>query len=353
MLYTGIDYHRKYSVLRTLDAGGTRVKNARIDHEDPTAFAAYFASLPEVSRVVMEACWNWGWLYDLLNETKGVEDVVLAHPYKTRLIADAQIKTDGLDTEALATLLRGNLIAAVHAPTPATRARKHVIRQRMFWVGLRTRVRNRIHTVIARQRKLARPLFSDQFGKKGLHWLKGLELPAPDGALLRQDLRSLELLGTLIGELEKQIAAANAEDPAVARLQSLPGVGPILAAVIATEIDGIERFRSASKLSAYAGLVPTTHSSGGKTYHGDMLPFANRWLKWAFIEASWVAIGCSSYFGDIYRRHRARGKQANTAITIIARRLCRIAWQLLTEKRDFSANPPEKMTLSPAAPLKN
>jgi len=112
MLYTGIDYHRKYSVLRTLDAGGTRVKNSRIDHSDPQAFAAYFGSLPEVSRVVMEACWNWGWLYDLLNETEGVAEVVLAHPYKTRLIADAQIKTDGLDTEALATLLRGNLTAA-------------------------------------------------------------------------------------------------------------------------------------------------------------------------------------------------------------------------------------------------
>jgi transposase len=353
MLYTGIDYHRKYSVLRTLDAAGNRVKNARIDHQQPEAFAAYFANLPEVSRVVMEACWNWGWLYDLLNETKGVEDVVLAHPYKTRLIADAQIKTDELDTAALATLLRGNLIATVHAPSPTTRARKHVIRQRMFWVGLRTRVRNRIHTVIARQRKLAQPVFSDQFGKKGLHWLKELDLPAPDGELLRQDLRSLELLGTLIGELEKQIAAANADDPGVARLQSVPGIGPILAAVIATEIDGIERFRNASKLSAYAGLVPTTHSSGGKTYHGDMLPFANRWLKWAFIEASWVAIGCSSYFGDIYRRHRARGKQANTAITCIARRMARITWQLLTEKRDFTANPPEKMTLSPAAPCKD
>jgi len=152
-------------------------------------------------------------------------------------------------------------------------------------------VRNRIHTVIARQRKLAQPLFSDLFGKKGLHWLKELDLPAPDGDLLRQDLRSLDLLGALICELEKQIAVANAADPAAARLQSLPGVGPILACVIAAEIDGIERFRSPSKLSAYAGLVPTTHSSGGKTYHGTMLPFANRWLKWAFVEASWVAIG--------------------------------------------------------------
>jgi hypothetical protein len=65
-----------------------------------------------------------------------------------------------------------------------------------------------------------------------------------------------------------------------------------------------------------AGLVPTTHSSGGKTSHGRMLPFCNRWLKWAFIEAAWVAIGCSGYFGSFYKRHRARGKGANEVITL-------------------------------------
>lgn len=352
MLYTGIDYHKRYSVVSTQDATGTRVCEARIDENEPAAFAAYFARLPEPSRVVVEACWNWGWLYDELGEIDRVEDVVLAHPFKTRLIADAQIKTDRLDARALATLLRGNLVATVHAPTPANRARKHVIRQRLFLVRVRTMLRNRVHTVIARQRGLDRPVFSDQFGKKGLHWLKSLTLPAPDGLLLGQDLATLEQLGTVIKALETQITADNTADPAAQRLQTLPGVGPILAAVMAAEIDGIARFPRADKLCCYAGLVPTTHSSGGKTAHGRMLPHANRWLKWAFVEAAWVAIGCSPYFGGLYRRHRARGKKANTAITIIARRLCAIAWHLLHDRRDFAPNPP-RLPLSPVAPLKD
>ena len=352
MLYTGIDYHKKYSVVSTQDATGTRVCEARIDANEPAAFAAYFSKLPEPSRVVVEACWNWGWLYDELGEIEAVDSVVLAHPFKTRLIADAQIKTDKLDARALATLLRGNLLATVHAPAPANRSRKHVIRQRLFLTRVRTMVRNRVHTLIARQRQLERPVFSDQFGKKGLHWLKNLSLPAPDDALLKQDLATLEQLGGVIKQLETSIAEGNTADPATQRLQSLPGVGPILAAVMAAEIDGIERFNRADKLCCYAGLVPTTHSSGGKTAHGRMMPFANRWLKWAFIEAAWVAIGCSPYFGDLYRKHRARGKKANTAITIIARRMCRIAWSLLHDGRDFSANPP-KLLLSPVAPSKD
>ncbi len=352
MLYTGIDYHKKYSVVSTTDATGARINEARIDQNEVGAFAAYFKRLPEPSRVVLEACWNWGWLYDELGGLDGVGDVVLADPFKTRLIADAQIKTDRLDARALATLLRGNLVATVHAPCPANRARKHVIRQRLFLARVRTMIRNRVHSLIARQRKLARPVFSDQFGTKGLHWLKHLELPQPDAELLKQDLATLEQLGTVIKELEAQIAAANEQDVAAQRLQSLPGVGPILAAVIAAEIDGIDRFSRAGKLCAYAGLVPTTHSSGGKTAHGRMLPYSNRWLKWAWVEAAWVAIGCSSYFGRIYRRHRDRGKKANTAITIIARRMCTIAWHLLREGRDFTSNPPT-IPLSLVAPRKD
>jgi hypothetical protein len=71
---------------------------------------------------------------------------------------------------------------------------------------------------------------------------------------------------------------------------------------MAAEIDGVERFPRADKLCCYAGLVPTTHSCGGKTSHGRMMPFANRWLKWAFIEAAWVAVGCSCTTGVTFRQ---------------------------------------------------
>ena len=71
MTYTGIDYHKRYSVACTLDAQGRRLLERRIDHNAPEAFAAYFAALGEPSEVVIEACWNWGALYDLLETTPG------------------------------------------------------------------------------------------------------------------------------------------------------------------------------------------------------------------------------------------------------------------------------------------
>ena len=102
--------------------------------------------------------------------------------------------------------------------------------------------------------------------------------------------------------------------------------------------------------------MPTTHASGGQVYHGRLLQACDKWLRWAFIEAAWVAVGCSPYFGALYRRHRARGKQANTAITIVARRMCPIVFALLREGRDFAPQPPLKtkpscQKLSPVAPV--
>jgi transposase len=350
-LYTGIDHHKRYSVACTLDEQGNLIKEGRIAGNAPETFASYFEQLGTPSAVVIEACWNWGVIYDLLEETSGVNEVVLSHPAKNRIIADAQIKSDRVDAKALATLLRGNFVARVHVPSRDVRLRKNMLRQRLWLARLRTRIRNRIHCVIDRFPKIPRPELKDLFTQKGLAWLRRAELPPTERTLLDEDLDLHTLLTTQIKSLETTIATDNEHNPVATRLLTLPGVGLILAPVIALEIDQVSRFKTADKLCAYAGLVPTTHGSGGKVSHGPMLPFCNRWLKWAFIEAAWVAIGCSDYFGTFYRQQRARGKGANIAITITARRLAKIAWKTLSESRDYTESPPRKAGLKPFSPV--
>jgi transposase len=353
MIYTGIDYHKRYSVACTLDAQGRKLQEARIDGNAVAAFATYFKQLGMPSEVVIEACWNWGALYDLLEGIDGVAKVVLSHPAKNRIIADAQIKNDRVDARALATLLRGDFIARVHVPSRDVRQRKNVIRQRLWLARVRTMIRNRIHTIVDRYPQLERPAVKDLFSNAGKAWMKRAPLPPADRTLLDEDLALHTLLQSHIDVLETMIKADNVTNPLAVRLQTVPGIGKILAPVIALEIDAIKRFGTADKLCAYAGLVPTTHASGGKISHGRMLPFCNRWLKWAFVEAAWVAVACSDYFGAFYRKQRLRGKGANDAITIVARRMAKITWKMLTDERDYSAFPPAKRTLpkptSPAA----
>lgn len=288
---------------------------------------------------MLEGCRNWGYLYDLLHEIPPVEEVQLANAHKVRVIAEAQVKTDKIDARALANLLRGDLIPRLHVPSPKNRCRKNVLRQRVFWIRQRTMIRNRVHALIDRQRGLSVPVLRDLFGKRGSDWLKQLALCEPDATLLRQDLAVMERLNEQLKELDRLVEAENRNEATATLLQSLPGVGAFFAAVLASEIDTVERFHSPTKFCAYAGLAPTTSASGGKCYQGRLFGQCNRWLRWALIEASWVAIQCSSYFGQLYGFHKARGKQSNQAIVIVARRLCEIAWHLLNENRPYEERP--------------
>ena len=179
------------------------------------------------------------------------------------------------------------------------------------------------------------PQVTDLFGKKGRAALNKAVLAPPDDLLLRQQLAVLDTLEAQIRELNRRIAEEGKADPAVARLASVPGIGDTLGNVIASEIDGIGRFGGSEDLCAYAGVIPTTSSSGDKTWHGRLVPGCNKWLRWALVEAAWVAVGCDPYFGGLYRHHKSRGKKPNTAILIVARRMCQIIHRLLTEDRDY------------------
>ena len=92
MNYVGIDIHKRYSVCATQDEQGRRLRGARIEGNAASAFAQYLASLDGPCKIALEACWNWGALYDRLAPLPQVEEVVVAHPLKTRLIGESQIK---------------------------------------------------------------------------------------------------------------------------------------------------------------------------------------------------------------------------------------------------------------------
>ena len=332
-MYVGIDFHKKYSVASSVDENGQIGKESRIDGNTPAGFERYFGSFDSPCQVVIEACWNWGYLFDLLESIPNIQKVILANPYKTRIIAEAQIKTDKIDARKLAQLLRVGLIPQAHIPAKPVRQKKDILRQRQYWVRTRTKLRNRVHALLDRQRGLEMPQVTDLFGSKGKAALKVARLPEPDRDLLGQDLEILNALDKQIRENESCLREESGAE--IELLETIPGIGRVLSQVISAEIDEIERFQTPAKLCAYAGLVPTTYSSGGKEYHGKLLSKCNKWLRWAFVEAAWVAVGRSSYFGSLYRHYRSLGKPGNKVIMIAARRMCQIVWRVLSERKPY------------------
>lgn len=339
MIHVGIDYHKRSSHIVVMNDAG----EVHWDGDMPScreSFETLRALLPpgEPVQSALEAGPNWGVPFDILEEL-GLGPK-LSNPLKTKLIGESFIKTDKIDATAIAQMLRAGMLPLVHVPSKEVRAQKNLLRQRSWLVGLQTALKNRIHALVDRNH-VKPPEMTDLFGSRGRAWLNALHLPAPDNDLLKSDLQLLDTVRGHIRETAKWIEDALQENPDIAILESLPGVGKLLAALIALEIDRVERFLTPEKLCSYSGLAPSTFKTGGrgaKTFHGGLIPTCNHHLRYAFIEAAWTAARVSPYYSAYYRRMRY-SKGAGDAIPAVARKLCMVAWHCLKKRRLYQERP--------------
>jgi len=334
MYYLGIDHHKGYSQVAVVDEKGTVRSNGKIANEKK-AFILLKEYYKEPCRAVIEAGRNWGMMYDLLEELD--IKTVVGHPLKIRAIADAKIKSDSIDAKTLAHLLRADLIPRVHVPSKEVRQQKNLLRHRLWLVRLQTMTKNRIHQLIDRNH-IKRPKVKNIFGVAGRTFLEGLDLSLIDQGLLKDHLKLLDTLHEHIRKTEVWIGKELKNNHLMDILITLPGFGKVLSALAALEIDNINRFRTPAKFASYSALIPSTFASGGKVYHGDLIPGGNRWLKYVFIEASWVSIRTSTYCRFYFEKMKDR-KNSNVAIVALARRLSEIAYRCLKEKRAYEERP--------------
>jgi transposase len=276
----GMDLHRRRSVLVRMTGDGRKLETVRIGNS-PAALRAVLARAGKNPRVVVEATYGWYWAADVL-QAAGAE-VHLAHPLGVRAFSCRRVKNDERDCADLADLLRlGRLPEAWIAPAPV-RALREVTRYRHKLVQQRTSCKDQVHAVLA---KAGVPVtWSDVFGRGGGRWLDGLVLPQPYAGKVAS-LRAL--IGVLDGEiarLEEQAAAMLAGDGSYAAVRQLPGIGPVLGAVICAEIGDITRFRKPGQLCSWAGLTPRHHESDLKVIRGHTSKQGSRMLRWAVTEA--------------------------------------------------------------------
>jgi transposase len=143
-------------------------------------------------------------------------------------------------------------------------------------------------------------------------------------------LRLHDQLTTEITKLDADVNRLARRDPVANRLATIPGVGAFSALFVLAEIGSVDRFRTSHELAAYAGLVPSTRSSGGKTTHGGLGQASNRWLKWILIE---IVISLRTTPGPVsaHYRHLLRAKGKPKATAAAARKLCCYIFWMLKE----------------------
>ena len=330
MFVAGIDAHATYSVIAIVSNTGQlvqapiRIKNTEEDR---------LVELLEPYRpleVVVETSPAWPWLFDRL-EDRGIH-FVLAHAKRLRVIAESNYKSDDIDAELLARMRLAGLIPEVHPKSIEQREQAVLLRNRARLVRERTRMVNRIHAQlhnVGLHLERGRMLTQD-----GRQWVRTEAWPLlGDERRLFIDMQwaLIDQLEPMIRTLDRRVERMGREIPAVALLETVPGIGPYRALLIATEAMPIERFRTPGHLVSYAGLAPRSSQSGLRPIrHGSIPAGANRWLRGTFVRAvvSHITHAPDSWLSQSYEQIRQRlGWQVARVAT--ARRLARAVHAML------------------------
>jgi len=338
-LFVGCDAHKHYSQLEVQDSSSQVIHRLRIDHSRG-ALASFFSKLPAGTPVALESVGNRYWIADQI-EAAGCRPL-LTNPAKAKLLMGHVNKTDKLDASGLTTLLRLGSLPFVWLPPAELRDQRELPRTRMTLCAWRTRIKNRIHSLLAKY-ALSPQDGSTLFSRRGRTWLDSAipSLPPETARCLTQHLQLLDYLSLQISQLEDRIRTQIAITPAMQLLKTLPGIGDMLAIVIERELGSISRFPSAQQFSSYCGTTPRVSSSGGKTRYGKMRTESNQYLKWAFIEAAnavsahhaqrgWTNRHCS----QLYLSVRSR-KGASVAVGAVARHLAESTYWVLKKNEPY------------------
>ena len=329
MYYTGIDLHKKTSFITTVNENGQIVQRRNLPN-DEVEILHYFLWLDDDTEVVIESTANWYWLYDLLTQ-HGMR-VVISNPVKTKAIASARIKNDKLDSHMLAQLLRADLLSTVHVSSLETRQLKELLRHRSKLVKDAVRMKNRIHSIMAKN-NFHVPV-SDLFGLRGLELLRQAPLPKYQRYQVDTYLSLYAQIKEQTDELTSQVRRYANSDPRAQLLMTIPGVGPITAMFMAVEIEDIARFKSYRNLASYAGLVPRLDASADKQRVGSITKQGSPYLRTALVEAAQAAARTKSRLNVFFRRRIVRSGYQK-AIVATAHKIVQYAYYILRDQEPY------------------
>jgi transposase len=336
MLYVGLDLSRQRLDVHVLDEEGRTVEVTAV-HPDADALRTLAGRVlrhgQEVSAVI-ESMTGSRFVHDTL-EGLGWE-VAIADPVKAKGLAPLAAKTDKIDAHVPAELARRDLVPEIWLPTPGVRAERERARFRLHLVHHRSALKCRIHATLMTFGHTV-PV-TDLFGTSGRELLAGFELPEPWATTLATSLAMLDELDERIDECGRELARLGADHPYIPLLMTVPGVGPVTAYTIASEIGDIRRFASPKKLTRYTGLCPLVRRSGNRDFRGPLAKNGPKYLRPALIEAATHAARDACY-RDRYERtkHRlGRGRGAKVARIDIARQLAEAIWHVLSKNEPFA-----------------
>jgi transposase len=335
MHYCGLDVSMKSTHVYIENAQGRRARQAVIETTPAALETVLTPYLEGGLKVAIEAGGQTAWIVDVLREIGAKVHVV--HPMKVKWIAESKKKTDRVDARLLADLLRIDALPEpVHMPTARSRELRALLVARRQLVQMRTRLVNvvrgllRQHRITIRTRAL--------LTGRGWQQLTSAELAPAVREIVAAYQTTVATTTAALKALDRRLEERAHADARVARLETIPGVGRVSAQTLVAAVDRIERFRSAKKLVAYSGLVPSVRASGERVEYGRITKQGRSEIRAVWVQAAHATLAVKAPAARplqqwCERVAKRRGKK--TAIVALARKLLTIAFHLLREQTTY------------------
>jgi transposase len=336
MLYAGIDIHKRVFQAVVLDPSSGELTESRFQPSRAGLGDWAVRWEGKLAAVAIEATTGWRWVARELEQC-GFE-VHLVDPGRASALQGRRrrAKTDRLDARWLALLLARQLLSECEAwlpPAEIQRLRDQT-RLRKALAGERTGWAQRLHALLthegwpcARGRLLTR---------EGRRWVDALELDPCVRAQVDVMLAVMAMLQEQVELLESELRRFARGDSRCRALETIFGVGPILACHLLAEIGDARRFQRARQLVRASGLDPAVIESADSKRRGRLAKQGSRHLRWALVEAAQHAHRHGSPDQQLYADAVKRCGRGRARLTV-ARKIGRRAYHVLTSAQAQAA----------------
>ena len=336
-MYFGLDVHKKFIQVCKLSESGKVLGNYRING-DGESISKFASELKSTDSVVLETTFNSWSVYNLLKESKA--KIVVSDSNQVKAIAHAKVKTDKVDAEILARLLKADFIPEVEMPSEKTWSYRQLISHLRNLSKQKTSIKNSIWGIL--NRSLIKPPYENIFTQKGMKWLGEVNLDPLLRLQMNNFLLMLESVAVAAKEGEEALEKIAANEKDIQLLLSIPGVGLKVALGFVSAIGDVNRFKTPNQLASYFGLTPRLSQSADKSYSGRITKAGTAYGRWLAIEAAQsLALSGSPITASYYKIKNKKGH--NIAVTALARKLIVVVWHMLKKKQPYRYAKPERV----------
>jgi transposase len=334
-LYTGLDLHSSNSYLGIIDETGKKIFKQKLPNDRERILEALKPYKDDIAGIVVESTYNWYWLVDLLMES-GYQ-VHLANPAAIKKYAGLKFADDQHDAFWLAEMLRLGILPEGYIYPREDRPIRDLLRKRMHLVRLRTSLIVSLQNILSRNNGFKLKTSDVKFltEDRVTPSLAGNEDIALAGMVSKE---SIDHLTRQIKKIETVLEDRLELKPPYAKLQSVFGVGKILALTIMLETGPISRFAKVGNYASYCRKVSSKWISNAKKKGKGNKKSGNKYLAWAFSEAAEIA---RRYDEDARAYFNRKAQQTNRMVAhnALAHKLARAAYYIMRDGVSFM---PEK-----------